>query len=451
MNMVRQKIYEALSPVLSGGETLVVGFSGGADSVTLLHALTTLKSTLNFHVVAVHIDHQLRGEESARDRFFAENFCKQLSVPFLLYTYDVGKIASETGRGVEETGRDIRYEAFADAASSFKNAYIVTAHTADDNVETILLHLCRGCGIKGLKGISSNRDGILRPMLACTRSEIEAYCEECGLSYVTDSTNDDIAYTRNRVRHRVVPELKSINPSLSRAMTRMASHMTEADDYFEREVACLFPSLQTVEPGKYDRKQWLAVHSFLQTLLLEKAARQHGLSTDDYHLVEMRRCLNEGGCLSLPNRYRFVVGGEYAYFLQDTEEQPFCASISPGETISFFSKRYRLSVVSKQEYEQKLKFYEFLFKNACDYDMISGVITLRSRAEGDAFRPVGRGCTKTLKKLFNEAAILSEKRVQIPVLCDQNGIVLIDGFGCDERVKITKATERVLLLENVKE
>ncbi len=452
MNIVQKKIFDSLHPILSGGETLVVGFSGGADSVTLLHALTALKSELKVaNVVAVHIDHQLRGEESARDRLFAENFCREYAVPFRVYTYDIGKMAAETGKGTEETGRDARYASFADAASSFERTYIVTAHTANDNAETLLLHLCRGCGIKGLKGIAVKRENILRPMLACTRAEVEAYCAENALSYVTDSTNADIAYARNRVRHRVMPALQAINPAVCETMMRTTQHLTEADDFLNGEVERVFRTLLTEEEGKYCRKKWLTVHPFLQSLLLEKAARLCGISTDTYHLHEMRRCLSEGGTVSLPDRYLFAVSGDYVYFVSPTDAMMLPQTLSAGESATFFSKSYRLSVISVLEYEQKLNIHKFLFKNACDYDMIKGVVTLRSREEGDFFRPSGRSCTKTLKKLFNEAAVLPEKRSQIPILCDENGIVLVADFGCDERVKITEATKRVLLLENNKE
>ena len=451
MNTVQAKVYEALRSTLSGGETVVVGFSGGADSVTLLHSVATLKELLQIRIVAVHIDHQLRGEESVRDRRFAEDFCKTLSIPCLTYTYDINKIARETKRGLEETGRDARYEAFADAASSFENAYIVTAHTADDNVETVLLHLCRGCGIGGLKGISEKRANILRPLLACTREEIEVYCAEYALDYVTDSTNADVAYTRNRVRHCVIPELKKINPSLPRAVARLVSQIGEAEAYLKDEVAARFPSIQTEKEGTYDREKWLTFHPFLQLLLLKTVLGQFNLPIDDLHLSQMRDCLHQGGRVSLPLDYRFVVSGQYAYVLSPSPNEPLPVCLKVGETVTFGSKTYRLSVVSREEYEQKLKFYKYLFQNACDYDMISGVVTLRSREQGDSFRPVGRGCTKTLKKLFNEASILSEKRAHIPILCDKDGIVLVDGFGCDERVKITKATNRVLLLEKDEE
>ena len=452
MNNVKEKVCEVLRPVLTGGETLVVGFSGGADSVTLLHVLLSLKTDFKIaDIIAVHVDHGLRGEESARDRLFAETFCEQFDVPFQLYTYDVAAIAGEKGKGLEETGREVRYDALANAAAAFENAYIVTAHTANDNAETLLLHLCRGCGIKGLKGISVKRDVLLRPMLTCTREEIETYCHENNLEYVIDSTNTDTTYARNRIRHRVLPELEKVNPSIIQSLTRLMTHAQQADAFLEIQTERLFKTIQNEETGKFHRTKLLNQHSFLQLLVLEKCAKLFALSTDDYHLREMQRCLNEGGCISLPANHQFKALGDYFYVLPPEEQTPFPIHLSVGQTVSFFSRRYRLSVISMQEYEQKLNIYKYLFKNACDYDMIKGVLTLRSRFEGDFFRPSGRGCTKTLKKLFNEAAVLPEKRAQIPVLCDQNGIILVSDHGCDERVKITEATQRVMLLEKDKE
>ncbi len=452
MNSVRKKVYETLSSVLSGGETLVVGFSGGADSVTLLHVLVSLKEDLHLaDVVAVHIDHQLRGEESARDRLFAQTFCQQIGVSMQVFSYDVKALAQKEGKGLEETGREVRYQAFNEVAATFEDAYVATAHTANDNAETVLLHLCRGCGIRGMQGIPLKRDNLLRPLLSCTRAEIETYCQENNLPFVNDSTNTDVSYARNRIRHRILPEMVTINSATIQALNRLSSHASEATSFLESEVDRLFSSIVSAEKGRFYRQPVCEQHPFLQSLLLERSAQSMGVTTDDYHLSQMRRCVNDGGTISLPGEYHFKTSGEYYYILSPEEAVPPSVPFSAGETTCFFDNRYRLSVVSREEYEQKLNICKLVFQNACDYDMISGVVTLRSRVDGDAFRPAGRGCTKTLKKLFNETKILPEKRAQIPILCDENGIILVADHGCDERVKITKATPRVLILEKDEE
>lgn len=207
--------------MLEKGESIVVAVSGGADSIALLHAVNSLKEALGITVYACHINHNLRGEESLRDERFVKEFCGKLGVPLSIFSIDV-KNNVEKHESIEERARKMRYSCF-EAVCKEKRAKLATAHTASDNAETVFINILRGTGTKGLGGIPPVRDNIIRPIIRCTREDIEKYCTENGLTYVTDSSNLSDDYTRNKLRHHLIPMLKEFNPSIFEAVSRMTS------------------------------------------------------------------------------------------------------------------------------------------------------------------------------------------------------------------------------------
>ena len=226
-----EKIKETvlLYEMISEGETVCVGLSGGADSVSLLTALKRLGGELGFGVRAVHINHGLRGEESERDMRFCEQLCGELGIALEVRRLDLAA-AKEKHESLEECARKARYEAFFEVVGGDK---LATAHNLNDNAETVLLNLMRGTGLKGLCGIPPKRGNIIRPLIRRSRAEVEEYCRVKGLSYVTDSTNLSDDYTRNKVRHRIIPEMLKINPALPDVISRMTELLREDSDYLE--------------------------------------------------------------------------------------------------------------------------------------------------------------------------------------------------------------------------
>ncbi|MBR2338161.1 MAG: tRNA lysidine(34) synthetase TilS [Clostridia bacterium] len=435
------------------GCAVVVGLSGGADSVVLLHALLSLRRELQLsHIVAVHIDHQLRGEEAFRDKQFAEAFCRQWSVPFYAYSYNVQKLATENGKGIEEMGRQLRYRAFEEVASQFENARIATAHNADDNAETVLLHLCRGCGIHGLIGIQPMRGNIVRPLIDCPRSEIEAYCLDNGLEYVTDSTNADITYSRNRIRHQILPAMRQINSAVDRSLLRLTWQARETEAFLEREAEACWQTLLTEHAGVYRKEPLLSAEPAIQRVLLRKMIALVGANAEERHITRILELLPANGAVTLPQNVCFrILNRTVSVTAVPDAINECCLRVEIGVPIIFSGNTYQIAEISRKEYEQKLNNRKFLFKNHLDCAMINGDLFLRSRQEGDAYRPAGRGCKKTLKKLLNEAAIPSEQRDSLPLLCDDRGILIPFGFPCDERVRITEQSEKILMFEKVGE
>jgi len=215
--------------MIEKGDAVVAALSGGADSVSLLHALKTLSERLGVTVSACHINHHIRGEESDRDMHFCEELCGRLGIPLTIREADVPSLRQKH-ESLEECARRVRYEFFAEVSRGGK---LATAHNANDCAETALLNLIRGTGLKGLCGVPPVRGNIIRPLVYCTRAEVEDYCRSRGLTWVTDSTNLSVDYTRNRIRHIILPEMMKLNGSLFATMTRMEKNLRSDSDYLE--------------------------------------------------------------------------------------------------------------------------------------------------------------------------------------------------------------------------
>lgn len=449
---VKERVSDAIQreSMFPSGCAVVVGLSGGADSVTLLHVLLELRQELNLsQIVAVHVNHQMRGEESYRDEEFARALCREWNVPFFVYTYDVKTLATAEGKGIEEKGRELRYAAFREVASRFPLVRIATAHTASDNTETVLLHMCRGCGLNGLIGIRPVRENIVRPLLDCFRDDIETYCNERGLNYMVDSTNTDVAYARNRVRYELLPSLRHINESVEKALLRLSQNAKEVEEFINKQADVLWEAVQHPQSGVFKKEPLLGAEAALCRVVLRRMIRQAGSDSEDGHIARIMELLPVGGAVSLPQGYVFRVLRRTVSVCKPTATMASKVQtpVKIGMPVYFAGDRYRIFKITRKEYEQKLNNQHFMFKNHLDCDMISGELFLRSRQAGDAYRPLGRKCQKKLKDLFNEAAVSTENRATVPLLCDEKGIVMPYGFACDERVRVTDQTKEILVFE----
>ena len=271
---MRQKVRNTIAQfhMFPPNAKIIVGLSGGADSVALLHILCSLKEEFGWNMTAVHIHHGLRGKEADGDAAFAEEFCAKLGVPCLVRRYDVKAEAKARKLGEEETGRLLRYAAFREIAG--EEGYIAVAHHRKDQAETMLMRLCRGTGLKGLTGMSPVREKICRPLLRCSREEIEQYCRENGLMWREDATNQEETYTRNKLRLRVLPLLEEINPKTVEHMAETAELLSVEEDFLEQQAAACYKKVKGDGPKgavHLKRKELQALHPAMRKRVLRKA------------------------------------------------------------------------------------------------------------------------------------------------------------------------------------
>lgn len=411
--------YDMVQP----GDTVICALSGGADSVALLFAFYLLKEKLGISLEAAHFNHHLRGAESDRDEAFVREFCDRYDIPLHIGSGEVraGK------KGLEAAARDARY-AFLRSLSG----RIATAHTADDNAETVLLHLIRGTGLKGLGGIMPVNGRVIRPMLTVTRSEVEAFLEEWCLSCIQDSSNDTDAFLRNRIRHHVMPLLRQENPKIAANLSSMALRLREDEDCLSRQA--LSGGLPTVEA-------LITMHPALRSRALEVFLKESGVrEPEQTHITALEALLyseRPSARASFPGGV--TIARRYDR-LEKLPEQAVPESVElpcPGEA-EFGDYRVVCTPAEQLISENDVFTVEPV-----------GTMTLRTRRSGDEIRLPGG--TKSLKKLFIDRKIPAHQRPFLPVLTDEQGILgaAIIGPNLDRAAKGKSAvTIRFIKKEN---
>ena len=406
--------------MLPAGCRVLCAVSGGADSMCLLHKL----HSAGVSVTAAHFNHRIRGEEADRDEAFVKAWCAEHDIPCVCGSADVPQYAREKGIGTEEAARELRYEFLYTAAKDNNCTCIATAHNANDNAETVLLNLIRGSGARGLCGIPPVREGdvkIVRPILGMSRAEIEEYDRVNGVSYVTDSTNDSDDYTRNLVRHKLLPVMAEINPRLCETVLRTSESLREDEEYLsgaaEKFIAEHYRNKSIDIARLKELPKPIALRVF-RSLCGRALTRQQAESI--FALLngtELAFC-DVPGLRVMRDTGRLYFGaeiktlGEYAVPVNGSVFVP-----EAGLTVTTEIIRSCTDV------------YKFDF----NYDRICGNISLTSRKSGDKIRLSYRSCTKSLKELFLEKGIPQHKRDSVPVLRDEQGVMAVPGFGMDAR------------------
>ena len=416
-----EKVLNAIErfSLINKGDTVTVALSGGADSVALLHALWSLRDKLSINVKAAHLNHGIRGAEADRDEAFVKWLCLKFDIPIVCETVDIPSLAKEKGQSPELCARDVRYEFLSRNAEGL----IATAHTASDNTETLLFNLTRGSGTKGLAGIPPKRDNFIRPLIFCSRYDVEKYCIDNSLSYVTDSTNLTDDYTRNKIRHKVVTTLKEINPSLEDAVVRATDILredNEALEFFTNEAlfkaisddGLLCESVNNLPTAVAKR----VIIKYAQTVETE-------LKLDYLHVNALCEICKNGGKISLPcGYYGEVKNGVLIINSENNDEKP-----------QFYAELVKVEKINN-----------LLSINLIDCDKIIGSPIIRTRKEGDSIRLKNRGCTKTLNKLFTENKVDITIRDSIPVIADEKGVIWVYGMGVSQRCAPSNNSTNVL-------
>lgn len=411
--------------MLSVGDTVVVGVSGGADSMCLLSFFNTISSDYGLNIICAHVNHGIRGKEADRDEDFVRSFCLEKNIRFECARYDVPAVSKETGESEEQCGRRLRYDFFSSFGDNIK---IATAHNLNDCEETFLFNLARGTGLRGLTGIPPVRDNIIRPLIECTRDEIEAYLHEKCIDFVTDSTNLSDDYTRNRIRHNVLPVLSEINGSFHGVFMNCISALSETDSFVSDEVKKAF--VKSEKDGKFLIAYILTLHSAVRNRLLMEIASFYGAhDVTAKHVSLLSDVLYHGGAVMLTGGITVASDGTFLYKVTPVPDETdiFVPYDETTEKYDFAGGTVYVTRVDKDSVKGYNK-RQFCQNGIADADKLNGSV-FRSRREGDRFRFPMSEHSKSLKNLFKENNITPEDRFGIPFLADGEHILWINGVG----------------------
>ena len=470
MTKLLDKVFDYIKEqgMLQPGDRVVAGVSGGADSVCLLLVLAEWKRRYPMELTVVHVHHGIR-PEAADDARFVESLCGRYNIPYVLEKADVPALAAEWGCGEEEAGRRFRYEAFERAAVQYGADRIAVAHNLNDLSETMLFHLFRGSGIKGLAGIPAVRGKVIRPLLCVERSEIEAYLKELGQDFCRDHTNEEDAYTRNRIRHHILPYVEEhIVSGCVRHMGRTAELLAETEDYLAEqtaqamaacaeEICAPADAMPGVLEGAVSRQAYivdcdvfLLLHPAIRKRLLYELIKALSPGAKDITSVHVDALLEllarEGNReIHLPFGIRAVREYGKVRVMSGAWQQE--GSVHPDQRVEF-------QILSRQDVlsgeEKNLIFPQNEYTKWVDYDNIKKYPIMRTRAEGDFLTirdGAGALCHKKLKDYLVDAKIPARERDRIPVLAEDSHVLWLVGYRISEYYKVTEQTERILQVQ----
>ena len=433
--------FNALNPYVFANDKVIVACSGGADSMCLLSLLMEKQKETDFELVAFHVNHNIRDEEADRDEQFVRDFCAKNNVKFVCVQVKALEYAKKHGKSVEQSARELRYEEFRKILEKENANKIAVAHHKDDQAETILMHIFRGSSIKGAIGMASVSGNIIRPLLDFSRKDIEEYNKQHKIESVEDSTNSDVNYRRNFIRHQVLPEVEKVYPGAVNALCEFAKRCKVDDDFIESQVP-----LQFLKEGKNEIKILQEADEkpiALKIRLIKKAFEKIGVFADieQKHLKSILELfkLKSGASVSLPcSLYGVKVYDGVIISKKKIKEKQSEIPFSLGEVdFKGFGKIYALNITDKQD-------PEFGDGNHyLDYAKIPFSAVWRTRKDGDLFTKFGSG-TKKLNDYFTDKKVERTLRDQIPVLAVGNKILAVAGMDISENVKITSKTEQII-------
>lgn len=450
--------------MLQSGDHILVGLSGGPDSVCLLSILNILKNEFGILLSAGYIDHCLRPDETPSEIEFCKGLCSTLNIPFIVRAVDVESLAKSKGINKQEAARELRYDALNRIALDIAANKIALGHNADDQAETILMRLFRGAGPLGLSGmppiriqrskITLQKTDIIRPLIEIQRAEIEEYLQREDISFIIDSSNLKKDYLRNRIRSFLMPSIKKINKDIVHTLSRTADILRDEERFFDVQVAKILMKL-------ISRKTQNTIELFLSpmeatdTVLLRRVLRRAidetaGLRGIGFiHIEEIINLIKSGKSgdrICLPKDIRAIKG--YATLII-TSERPAklnqyiiesCGEVILSEA-SIVIKISLINIDEAKDYSNK--------KNIAliDADKAHFPMLIRPRQKGDYFYPLGFGKRKKLQDYFVDEKVPRDERDLVPLLISDNNIVWVIGYRLDERYKVDKETKRILKLE----
>jgi len=460
-----ERVYEYIKKhnMLEPGHKVVVGVSGGADSLALIHILGQISKYMSLTLYVAHVNHGLRGQAAREDANFVEAMAREWGYEFFLREANVSKLAREWGLSEEEAGRKVRYDFFKEVLDKVGGHRIALAHHRDDQAETILHNIIRGTGLAGLSGIKPVRDEIfIRPLLEISRKEIEEYCHQNDLRYRIDHTNEEIIYTRNRIRHMVIPMIEEhFNPNFSSSLVRMGDILREEEDFLAHYTNQVFNKIAKHKDNevKISLSDFIKCHKAIQARILRQGLellKKDLVGIEQVHIegvLNLALNSNVGATLNLPADIK--ARKDYDYLVlsigKTTEGKDFVPVPEFLYELPIPGRVFipELGVEISAQLQDKST---VLNKgNKCIYIDAEAVqgdrLFVRNRRNGDRFKPLGMKGTKKLKDFFIDNKISRYKRDSIPLVVDKDNIIWVIGHQISQDYRVTKDTKRLLRLE----
>ncbi|MDP2970903.1 MAG: tRNA lysidine(34) synthetase TilS [Deltaproteobacteria bacterium] len=446
--------------LLEKGDRVIMGVSAGVDSMVLLHLLNAFRQEFDLFLIVAHIHHGLRPVESEKEAELVQKESVRLGLPFEYGQFNVKEFRESEGFSMQDAARRIRFQFFHDLLKKYGGGKIALGHNADDQVETVLLRLLRGSGLKGLKGMLPIREKrVIRPLLEVWKEEIEGFARENSISYLTDSSNLKGDYLRNRLRLKLIPLIEQdYQPGFRRTIIKTSTLLREENDFIEKEAGEAYQKIAYEEEGQITFKfsAYQSLHKAIQWRVIQKVLErmEDGLKIDegewsDVNLI-YKRLQQPPASLLLELSHGLCLEKRYDRVLLRKERlrtiPPFEVELNvPGRT--YIREIEREVVVEEREWDRSKSIDESKNVAFLDYERLHLPLRMRNFRPGDRFQPLGTKGTQKLKEFFIDHKIPKYERPSIPLLISGEMIAWIVGYRIDERVKVTPKTRRVLRVE----
>ncbi len=424
---------------------LLIGLSGGADSVFAVHFFNKYKRKYNLNICAVHINHNLRDDESLRDAQFCSDLCETIDVDFYSADVNVKEFAKKNKNSIEEAARVLRYKKFEEIRKKTKSDLIVTAHNNDDNTETVLLNIVSGAGIEGISGIPVKRENIIRPFLCLSKGQIINYLTENKIKFVEDSTNEDLSYRRNFIRKEIVPLLSKLNPSLNKVIlssSEVFSNQKKVLNYFVNEVFSKVVKVKNdiikiniAELNNYPDEIFGEILKMIFQNYL-KSDFSHNQFTKINSLMESQT----GTIVEISKKYSAIKERNHIRIFDNSENIPDSISVGLNSKTQIGNKILTINLLKQiPKSTNKQNNVEIL-----SADKIESELTLRKWEIGDKFQPFGMKGTKNVSDVLTDAKISAYEKSRQLVLTNKNDIIYLVGLRISEKYKIDSQTNRAI-------
>ena len=445
--------------LIQHGDCVLVGLSGGPDSVCLLHALAKLRKMIPFTLFSAHLNHNLRGMDANRDAGFAMSFSKELDVHCLVKSENVAMVAKEQKLSIEAAGRLCRYRFLDEVADKIGADKIAVGHHLNDQAETMLMHLIRGTGLTGLTGMRPHRGRLIRPLLSVSREEVLAYCDANELTYCDDDTNNQPDVLRNKIRLELIPVIQAYNPQIIRSLGRTASLLQNDEAALDQLSQQALDKYMIKEEDEMTfsaaalREQPDAILSrILRKAVSRVQTTDKTLQYDQVNnlITAVRQCVQEKW-FHLPGEIQVRVTESQVIVMRKERTQPNIASMTPvwlkQNGITWLPGRRGTILCRRTRAAHPVLFETDPMNQVISADNLTKDLVIRHRKQGDNWRPLGLDGTKSLKRALIDLKVPRVERDQVLLVCHGDEIIWVVGYQISESVRVTQKTKQLLILE----